>query len=175
MILSVLGNETYEYLSVLGPNIFVLFSAYAIVKHRLMDIQLIIKKGLIYSVIIGLFTGMYLTAIFTLSHAFQIFTGHSSTLIAIILLLLFAMVLQPLRNKVQLLVDKLFFKEKYDYQRTLKNLSQMIGSMVELDVLLKQVIATIDQAMKVDAAAIYVVNREEGNFKLRQALAPKNN
>ena len=112
----------FGYISAL---FFVLLIAYAILKHRLMDIKIVIRKTLLYSVLASIFTGLYLSILFFAANIFQSLLGIKIFLIAAVFLFAFAILFQPLKNKVQEIIDKLFFKSRYEYQNTLKNLSNV--------------------------------------------------
>ena len=85
-------------------------------------------------------------------------------LIAILLLLVIAFVFQPLKTKTQLIVDKLFFKEKYNYQKTLKNLSQIANSIPSVDELLDQITGTVTATLKTDKSSIFLYDKDKNIF-----------
>ncbi|MFC1571306.1 histidine kinase N-terminal 7TM domain-containing protein [Candidatus Margulisiibacteriota bacterium] len=141
--------------------------AYAIIKYRLMDIRVIIRKGLLYSVLIAISTGIYLFAIFAIGQIMQVRTGYNPFLIGGLIIFVFVFAFQPLKNKVQEIIDKMFFKSKYDYQKTIKNLSQMASSAVDLASLLNTVSKTVKNSLGVNKSAIYILDQNEAAYKLK--------
>ncbi|MFC1511426.1 histidine kinase N-terminal 7TM domain-containing protein [Candidatus Margulisiibacteriota bacterium] len=105
------GIEIYQP-SHIPIMIYFAVIAYAIIKHRLMDITVVVRKSLLYSSIIGLFTGFYIFGIFMLSLFFQRITGYNSILMAAIVILVFALGFQPIKNRAQEYIDRIFLKLK---------------------------------------------------------------
>jgi len=83
---------------------------YAILRHRLLDIEIVIRKSFIYTTLIGLITTLYVFAVFITERLFGQVLGYKSLFVNIITVLLIAILFQPLKNKIQLFVDKYFFK-----------------------------------------------------------------
>lgn len=94
--------------------IFVSLNSYAILKYRLFDINIVIRKGVIYSLLVTIITLIYFTLIFLLENIFRGFVGYKSTLLTIVVIIIFIFIFQPLKNKIQYLVDKYFFKGSID-------------------------------------------------------------
>jgi signal transduction histidine kinase len=118
-----LGEEAASAFFVLLP----LAMAIAILKHKLMDIDLIINRSLVYSVLTMVTVGVYLLAIEGLK---QLFAGTARPGLgwapvgaAVIAAVAFA----PARNRIQLLVDKAFFRRGYDYRRAVLGFNTAAG------------------------------------------------
>ncbi len=95
-------------------SIFVVVTSYAIVRHRLMEIEVIIKKTLVYSILISLITIIYFMAVYVLERLFSVVIGYQSIPLAIAIIAIFSMIFIPLRNKIQHIIDKRFFKGTID-------------------------------------------------------------
>jgi len=115
---------TIDYLPKLGFNtlpigalfvmIFVSLNAYTILKHRMFDIDIAIRKGLIYSLLVTIITLAYLTLIFLLENVFRGFVGYKSIPLTIFTITFFIIIFQPMKNKIQYFVDKYFFQGSID-------------------------------------------------------------
>ena len=138
--------------------IYVISVAFAILKHRLMDINIIIKKGLAYSTIIAIFTGLYLSAIYILTRLSENILGFGSLGIAAALIFIFAILFQPLKNKINQTIDRLFFKSSYEYHVALKNISKKIATANNLRELNTLVSKEIKGVLKVSDARIQMYN-----------------
>ena len=143
---------------------------YAILKHRLMDITIVIRKGLIYSVLIGLFTGLYILMLYFFSLFLGGLGARASIYLSALLIIVFAISFQPLRDKIQEFIDKVFFRGKYDYQKTLKELSLVARSIAGLDELLDKVLTAIVSVIKLNNASIYVLDKRGGKYFARRAI-----
>jgi hypothetical protein len=114
--------------------LFTFFLAYAIVTTRLMDIEIIIKKTAVYSFLTALLTGLFISVILIGNSLLGSFLGYNSIWFGTLAAFLVAFFFQPLRDKVQELVDKAFFRARYDYQRILRKYSHALSQpMTDLD------------------------------------------
>ena len=84
--------------------------AYAILKHHLMDIEIVIKKGLVYSVLAAIITAGYLIFVISVSRLFQGLVGYQSFAVNLLAVFSIGLVFNPLRDKIQHFLDKKFFK-----------------------------------------------------------------
>jgi len=89
---------------------YLVLITYAFIKHQLLDIIVVIRKGLIYSILATIITMAYLLLVFLVETVFRDFIGYKSIPCTILTILLFAILFQPLKNKIQHFVDKIFFK-----------------------------------------------------------------
>ena len=87
-----------------------LFLIYAILRHRLLNIEIVIRKSLIYSILIAFITSVYLVFVLFIERFFQGLIGYKSIIVSIAAAFLIALFFIPLRNKIQRFVDKYFFK-----------------------------------------------------------------
>jgi len=143
---------------------------YAILKHRLMNINIIIRKGIIYSVLIGFLTGLYLLGLYLISNLLGGLGTRISMIFSALLIILFAIILQPLRDRIQEFIDNVFYRGKYDYQKTLKELSFIERSIAGLDEMLDKVLHTIVDVIKIRNASLYVLEKMNGQFILKKAI-----
>lgn len=148
--------------------LYPLVVAYAIVKFRLMDISFVIRKSLVYTMVVGLFTGMYISSILFIGLFLQRITGGTYFALTFFMMIVFALVFQPLKDLVQTQIDKQFFKEKYDYQKTLKELSHAAASIIDLNILLKLVTKTIVERINISRTSIYMLDSKSSAFVLKK-------
>ena len=84
--------------------------AYAIVKHQLMDIRIVIRRGVVYSILIACITASYLVMVLIMEKWFQGFLGYRSVVATGIVAFVIAVCFNPLRNWIQARVDRALFK-----------------------------------------------------------------
>jgi len=107
------GINVYPVLNITVP-LYPLIMTYAIIRHQLMDIEVIIKKTLIYSVLISVITILYFIIVYTLEKIFSIIVGYYSMPLAITIITFFSIIFIPLKNKIQKFIDKYFFHGSID-------------------------------------------------------------
>ncbi|MBU0687317.1 MAG: hypothetical protein KKB81_05640 [Candidatus Margulisbacteria bacterium] len=140
-------------LNILIP-IFPISVAYAIIRHRLMDINIVIKKSFMYSITFGLLTGLYMTGLFLIGQLLRDVTGRDYLFFTILAIILAALLFQPLKNKINQIIDKLFFKSSYEYHVALKNISKKVATTSNLGELNELVSKEIKNVLKVKDAKI---------------------
>ncbi len=99
----------YPYGIYLIP-IYVIATTYAIIKYRLMDMDIVIKKSLVYSLLGTLITGVYFVFVLISEKFFQDVLNYNTNVVSLIFVFLIAIIFSPLRNKIQAFVDKTFLK-----------------------------------------------------------------
>ena len=129
--------------------------AFAMFKYRLMDIDLIIKKTLVYSAVTGIILLLYLVLVAGLGGFLIQYVAIKNQWVIIFSTLIVALVFVPLRNRVQNVVDRRFFRKKYDYPTALKNLSREVSQAVELQAMLKLVTEHLQPALQNRSVVIF--------------------
>lgn len=144
----------------LGPfsALFIVGSvSYAIIKHRLLDIEVIIRRSLVYSTLLASLIAMYSLLVFGLNRVFL--PGATSTfprvtdLIAIVLV---AFTIDPLRRVIENATDKVFFKGRYNAEETIKSLSESLVTEIDLIHLVQEIKKVLTEALKVSKTSVFV-------------------
>lgn len=91
--------------------VYVAITAYAIIRHRLMDINIVIRKTAVYSIVATIITLAYFILIYVTEIVFRGFMGYKSIPWALGVIVLFTLIFQPLKDMVQVFVDRIFFKD----------------------------------------------------------------
>ena len=143
------------------------FITYAIVKYQLLDIRVVMRKGLVYSVLTVGITATYLLLLFSLYQSFHTWTGYTALGAAAGLALLFAILFQPFRDATQRWVDRLFYREAYDYRQTLLTFSQRMSSVLDLDELAVNMLYPVTRALYAKRAFLLLPEAESDDFITR--------
>jgi PAS domain S-box-containing protein len=151
--------KTSKY-SFLGPYFSLLFfssSAHAIIRHRLMDIRIFIRQGVVYVSAIIVSVAIFALVGQPLMRAAGYQTGesvHPGT--ALFIALVLAIAFQPLKGRIQLYMNRYVYRESYDYQRTVREVTTHLGTILDLQSLVDYLTATIEQTLRVETVLIYV-------------------
>lgn len=148
-------------LAVLSLPLIPLTWAYAILRHRLMDVDIIFQEGYVYTLatlcVLGIFYGM----IFAVSRASEL-NGPAM----VIMILIAAFVFQPIRNWIQEQLDRYYFyKDRYDYRRTLIEFARELGSPMDLDGMLESVADRLIRTLGIRHVAFFVWDENESKFR----------
>ncbi len=107
-------------------------TAYAIFRYRLMGINIPLKRGMAYSFSAGLLMGLFVILVLTVTNALSVYTQVDSIKINLLSAIVIAFLFNPLRNRFQILIDKIFYKKTYDYYSILQKISSRLSSMFDL-------------------------------------------
>ena len=150
----------YSQLSGIGTSsslILIGFVTYAIIRHRLMEIEIIIRRSVIYSTLLASLIVIYSVIVFGLNRLFLPTGGAAfprvTDLIAIVIV---AFTVDPLRRFIEKATDRIFFKARYDAEEAIKNISETISEVLDLNQLLNSLRLTFNRTLKVNKIAIYV-------------------
>ncbi len=142
--------------------------AYAILRHRLLDIEIVIKRGLVYSSLTAILTGIFISVILVWEQVFITAEGYGSIWIGITVAFLISIAFQPIRDSVQELVDHYFFRARYDYQRILGKYSRaLVEPMTDLDRFSHLAPYLLAKSMKLSGASVTVHDRESHRYVVR--------
>jgi signal transduction histidine kinase len=112
----------FPVLSHFALPLYVMIVIYAIVKHKLLDISIILREGLIYSALTILFAGFYALAVLTTNYLFSNL-NFAPLLTVVLVVFVSVLIFQPARDRIQRVVDRLFFRGEFSYQKTINDLS----------------------------------------------------
>jgi GAF domain-containing protein len=140
----------------------------AIVRHRLMDIEVVIKKGIVYATLTAILTLFYFAAVYLSEVIFRGLTGYSTPWIILPAIVALAVLFQPMRERVQRVVDSTFFRSRYDYQRILARYSHALRKpATDLGRFLKLAPYLVCKNMKLRGAGVLVLNRAMRRYEMR--------
>ena len=150
------GNFSFIPLSIFAFGLF---------KHDLFDTGVLVKKSLIYSILIACLTAVYALLVTLANNIFSGYRFSESIYFSILFFLFVAFVFGPLKTKVQAMVDRIFFKGKYDYQRAIKAVSRVIASCLKMSDIMNRLMDTVMNAMLIKTGAVFIWEPKENTFK----------
>jgi PAS domain S-box-containing protein len=161
---------TVGKLSVLLLGLLPLTFGYAIFRYRLMDVDLIFKRGVVYTLTAATMVGMYfalVAGVATLIQLRQPSTGPVGFVLAVVVT---ALLFDPVRKWIQERVDHAFYRTVYDYRRTLLEFGRELGSETDLNALLSSVLDRLSRTLAVDHIAIFLRDEETEQFVVAKSM-----
>lgn len=140
--------------------LYSLIAAYAIVKHRLLDISVVIRSGIVYSILTLFITGTYFLGLIAFRDYFAGLTATNPFLLNFSIIILFVLLFQPLRARIQEAVDRTFYKEKIDRERAIISFSGRAMNILDLNELLDFILKSLREVLKIRQAEIYIKDHE---------------
>jgi two-component system, NtrC family, sensor kinase len=166
-ILPVSGVPLYP----LGNFSFIpaVFLAFGVLKYDLLDIGALFRRGTVYFLLTGILTVLYVLIIFLFHSVFVTTGGGDSLVLSLILALIIVLLFNPLRERVQFLIDRLFFRGRYDYRHLLRKISGRMASLLSLPQIRELLSSAITEALQVER--VILIMAEEGGFHLYDGRA----
>ncbi len=149
--------------SVLSLGLLPLTFGYAIFRYRLMDVDLIFKRGMVYTLaavaVVGLYFGL-VAGIVELVHARIPSSGPAGLILAMVVT---ALLFDPVRKWIQDGVDQFFYRTRYDYRKTLIEFGRELSAETDLDAMLASVVDRLSSTLLVDRIAIFLAAGEQAD------------
>jgi PAS domain S-box-containing protein len=143
--------------------------AYAVVKHRLMDVELIFRRTLVYTLATAAIVGLCLLAVGLLEVLQSGDEEPGGAIIAVLCTLLVVLFFTPVKARIQEGIDKLAFRERYNSRRALLRLSQDLNTDLDLARIADRLLEGVRAALGVSGVAVFLPD-EDGGFTIFRSL-----
>jgi two-component system, NtrC family, sensor kinase len=155
--------------SVLSLILIPLCFGYAIIRYRLMDVDIIFKRGLAYTAATAAVAAVYFALVALIADIFHAQTsGPAGGMIAIVIA---AFLFQPFREWIQARLDRFFYRDRLDYRRTLIEFGRTLTNEVRFDPMLGSVMDRLSQTLLVDRIAIFMEDpMHPGQMRLARSM-----
>jgi len=130
--------------------------AIAILRYRLYEIDILIRRTLQYSLLTGLLALVYFGSIVLLQSIFQALTGEASQFAIVISTLGIAALFNPLRLRVQEFIDRRFYRKKYDAEHSLAQFAAIARDEVDQEKLAAALLGTVGQAVQPESVKLWL-------------------
>lgn len=131
----------------------------AMVRHQLYDIDFLIRRTTSYALLTGLLAIIYASSVILLQRLLSPVTGESTIAVVLSTLLIAALFL-PVRRRVQTAIDRRFFRQKYDAQKTLERFALTVRDETDLDALTAELVRVIQESMQPEMVSIWLRSTE---------------
>jgi len=162
--------QPWMNLSALSLALIPLCFAYAIIRYRLMDVDVIFKRGLAYTAATGGVVAVYVAMVALIGALFH--TAWPSGLLGeVIAIVIAAFLFQPFRDWTQARLDRFFYRDRFNYRRTLMEFGRALTNEVHLEPMLVSVMDRISQTLLVDRLALFQEDApDSGRFRLARSM-----
>jgi phosphoserine phosphatase RsbU/P len=168
----VIFTKPYLLLPALLGAGFPLAFGYSIFRYQLMDIDLVIKRSLVYAMITAVLAAVYLSLVLGAGRIMTNLVGRSeSQLLGLVAFLIIALAFDPIKQKVQKSVDRTFYRERYNYQRALREFSRELLRQMNLQQILESIVNRISLTMHIDTLAVVICDDRQGCRSVGKGIA----
>ena len=149
--------------------------AYSIIRHNLFEADTIIRRTVGYVVVTAIVVGAYVLV----SISFNVLLGQyqiaQSKAFPILFTIVIILIFNPLRNRIQSLVDRIFFRKEYDYGEIIDKISNAITSLLDLGQILKQLVRTFMDDMFINTSSVMLLNPAKTEYQVYLADGERKN
>jgi two-component system, NtrC family, sensor kinase len=163
------ATKSWMQFTALSLVLIPLCFGYAIIRYRLMDVDIIFKRGLAYTAATAAVAAIYFALVALIAQIFPLqSSGPVTGMIAIVVA---AFLFQPFREGIQARLDRFFYRDRLDYRRTLIEFGSTLTNEVRLEPMLGSVMDRVSQTLLVDRLAIFVEDQQNpGEMRLARSM-----
>jgi signal transduction histidine kinase len=164
--------NNYMKMTVLSVGIIPLTLAYAIVRYRLMDVDIIFRRSYAYTLATLCVLATFYAAVFSLGNVVKQYLPDAGNTFSMVVMLISAFLFQPIRAWIQERLDRHFYSDRYDYRRTLVEFARELSSETDLDAMLASVGERLLPTLQVKHLAFLISGDCDGSagFRLRKTM-----
>lgn len=167
IIPAVLKSSRFSPYGPVFTLLMVAFIAHSIVRHRLMAIRFVLRRGAVYALSLAIVAIVFLslawlTSLGFVPHPFQLPLSAQSALV-----LLLALVFPPLKIKVQAALDRYFFRGEVNYENVLREITHAVTTTLDAESVLQLSCHVIRRTLHPEYVAIYIVDGPNDSLTLR--------
>jgi len=145
--------------------------AHSIIRYRMMDITVVIKKGVVYVCAIVTAASVFILLLELLKRLAGYQRDTLPAIEALLVALALAIVFQPLKDWIERSFNRYLYRETYDYPRTIRDASRQLSTMLDLDPLLDYLTTVIGETFKGESVTVYLQDPSGGGFGARTSKA----
>jgi hypothetical protein len=130
--------------------------AIAILRYRLWDIDVLIRRTLVYALVSGMLGMVYLGVVTVMQAVFASASQQSSTLGIVLSTLVIAAIFNPLRRRIQAFIDQRFYRQKYNAEQALSDFAVVARQETDLEELTRQVVGVVEQTVQPEQISLWL-------------------
>jgi hypothetical protein len=163
-----LGDALWTIISSLAFASLYVAVGIAVLRYRLYDIDILINRTLVYGSLTMMLVLLYFVGVTLLQSLLGSLTGQESQLAVVASTLVIAAMFNPLRHRIQSLIDRRFYRRKYDARKTLEAFSAGLRDETNLDALSEEVARVVRETMQPEHVSIWLRSELPGKAEQPQ-------
>lgn len=127
-----------------------------VLRYRLYDVELLINRAMVYGALSALLALIYFGSVIFLQGLFSLISGGDSPLVIVLSTLFIAALFTPLRQRIQVAIDRRFYRQQYDARRTVQRFAATARDEVDLEQLTGALLRSIEETMQPDGLSLWL-------------------
>lgn len=158
LIFNTIGSGFLVVPLILAFPISVVFSIF---RYRLWDIDIVINRALVYGLLTGILVLLYFGSVVMLQSLIRLFTGQGSQLSVVASTLIIAALFNPLRRRIQDIIDRRFYRRKYHAEQVLAQFSVSVRDEVDLDSLTGSLLTLLEDTIQSEHVSLWLAESKQ--------------
>ena len=138
--------------------------AYAILRYRLFDVNLMVSRGVAYALLSAGVVGIYFLVLYLVSFLFDVTLPANHPLVFGVYVLLLALLLNPARIRLQRLVDRVFLREAVDHRQIVRRFGDQLTEVTELPSILQALEETLEAGWHLQPSALFLYDQQRACY-----------
>lgn len=143
---------------------------HAIVRYGLMDLEIVVKRSLVYTVLTAVLAAIYFAVVYGMGRMASRFIGSADLFLSIVSIFVISLLISPLRKRIGASVDRVFYREEYNYRRVLKQISHSLVGIVDLEHLLSYLAIRIGEVLHSSTVVVLMFDEKTDRYAPRYSL-----
>ncbi len=153
-------------IDVAGNSLTAILIAYAILRYQLLDIRIVIRQGLLYSIPTIIIGATYFLSITLALNIFRTYSEIEIFFLSLVVAIITAIIAEPVRVRAQTAIDRLFFREKYDSTLMLRSLSSSVATVLDLYKITNMILDQVCSTLHIPTAVFFLRDEVTNRFQL---------
>ncbi|MBI2528453.1 MAG: PAS domain-containing protein [Candidatus Rokubacteria bacterium] len=160
------GRSQFGQYGPLFSCVMIAMIAHAIIRHRLMNVRLVIRRGSVYLIAAAIAGAVFAVVIAVISQALGQRPQNGTLPLQVAVALAIALAFQPLKGQLQTWLDRYVYRETYNYQHTIRDASRTISATLDLRALLQYLCDITSRTFHPDFVAVFTREASSNTFRL---------
>lgn len=143
-----------------------IFLGIGVLKYDLLDLGAVVRRGTVYFLLTLTLMLIYVISITALNTLFFDSAWNRTVLLPFLLAIIMVFLFNPVKNRLQAFIDRLFYRGKYDYQRVLKQVSSQLSLLLKTDEIKQLLTGSIVNALRVERVFLLLKNEQSEDYDL---------
>ncbi len=143
------------HLTAIPLGLIPLAFASAIVRYRLRDVEVIVKRGLVYTAAVAAIAAIYLVLEGLATEVFLEGSDQHNSIIAVLATLVGVLLYRPVKDAIQTMLDRVYYRDRYDYRRALVGFARDLNSDLDLGRLTERLVTRVAETLVVDKMVLF--------------------